>query len=106
MAKVEPTKEENEAGIAELKRELRSNEPEGVLRRNSRVGLYPVSGNAYRIVCDETQLVGARVRQTANAPVADIFFDPSDDHTRQSARRLAERIADWINADCTPIQIA
>lgn len=94
MAKVEPTKEENDEGIAELKRQIRDGEIIDVHFRNARVGVFPVSGSAYRVVADAQWIENGHV-QRKSIPVGDFYFN--EHFGRQTARIIAERVADSIN---------
>jgi len=95
MAKVEPSKEENDKAVAELKRQIRENEIIDVHFRNARVGVFPVSGSAYRVVADAQWIENGALKRASSQGVADFYFGA---HNRQSARNMAERLADLINA--------
>ena len=83
--RTEPTKEQNEAAIRALKREGRSKPP--VMLHDAIAGAY--SETEYRVIASAD---GCRRFAVARFP-----FDPYSSDHKETARILAEELADRIN---------
>lgn len=101
MARTEPSKEENEKAIAELKREMRGAHP--MKYKNARFGLamtfgdyngrtMPLKDSVYRVEAFD-------VASGQKLSIADFHFDHFDGGMRrETARMMAEELTERINA--------